>query len=99
MVKINWTEKASDNLKEIFDYISMDSKYYAGKHVKILKSKVHILKEFPKAGRIIPEKNDENFREIIYGNYRIMYKIVSPKRVDILLVFHSKRDFQSEDLK
>ncbi|MDQ3021191.1 MAG: type II toxin-antitoxin system RelE/ParE family toxin [Bacteroidota bacterium] len=45
----------------------------------------------PKAGRIVPELSDEKIRELIKGNYRIIYRIVNKKKVDIITVHHSKR--------
>ena len=45
----------------------------------------------PKVGRIVPEKNDENIRELIEGNYRIIYEIRGEDRIEVLLVHHSSR--------
>ena len=56
-------------------------------------------KQFPLIGRVIPEIGNENFREIIYGNYRIMYKLVTKERIDLLTIFHSSRNFKSDKLK
>lgn len=44
-------------------------------------------------GRIVPEINIENYREIIYGNYRIIYEY-NDKVVNILTVHHSARDLR-----
>ena len=38
------------------------------------------------------EIKNENFREIIEGNYRIIYKVISSERIDIITVHHSARD-------
>jgi toxin ParE1/3/4 len=35
-------------------------------------------------------------RELLLGNYRIIYRIVSDFRVDILTVYHSKRILDKE---
>ena len=77
MVQINWTLLAKSDLKNIFDYIAFDSKYYAKKTILEIRDETQILKKFPQIGRVIPEIGNEHFREIIYGNYRIMYKLVS----------------------
>ena len=47
---------------------------------------VERLERFPESGRIVPEKNDPKVREIILGNYRIVYR----RRVDVaeLLTIH-----------
>jgi toxin ParE1/3/4 len=97
MVQINWTEQAVFDLKDIKFYISKDSKYYAQKTIAHIRFRTQILKTFPKSGRIIPEIEVENYRELIEGNYRILYKIVNETRIDILSIFHSARSLKSED--
>jgi len=92
MVQINWTIQAVNDLKNIADYISKDSKRYAKHQVSKLKNRTNILKKHLHFGRVVPEFNNENIREIIEGSYRIVYKIVSNKRIDILTVHHSSRD-------
>ena len=91
MVRVNWTTESVENLKNIFEYISKDSKYYAKIHIQNIKSKVNLLKENPRLGRIVPEIRDENVREIIFENYRIIYWIVNIDRSDILTIYHSAR--------
>jgi len=34
----------------------------------------------------------QNIRELIEGNYRIIYLIINDERIDILTVHHSARD-------
>lgn len=36
MGKIKWTEKASNHLQTIYDYIAKDSKIYAGRFIRSL---------------------------------------------------------------
>ena len=86
MVQINWTYQAKEDLKNIADYISYDSKYYAKLQVIKLRNRTKILKEQVYIGRIVPEINHKNIRELIEGNYRIVYKIVSKRQVDILTI-------------
>lgn len=51
----------------------------------------------PKSGRVVPEIGDEQFRELIYGNYRILYRI-EKKQVSILTVRHGKQILPIEDM-
>ncbi len=97
MVQIKWTEQAVFDLKDIKFYISKDSKFYAQKTIANIRFRTQILKTFPECGRIIPEIFDANYRELIEGNYRIMYKIVSEYRIDILTIFHSARNLNIDD--
>jgi toxin ParE1/3/4 len=91
--------QARDDLRNIADYISNDSKRYARLQVVRLKNKTHLLKSHVRLCRIVPEINIENIRELIEGNYRIIYKIVSETQVDILTVHHSARDLTKREIK
>ncbi len=56
MVKIVWSKTALLDLKNIFDYIAKDSKYYAVRFVDRIIVSVDQLENFPYSGRIVPEK-------------------------------------------
>lgn len=98
MVQIRWSTLSVGDLKEIFEYISRDSKRYATIQLVRLRAKAKILKDYPLAGKIVEEYADERFRELIEGNYRIIYKIVSSTQVDIITVHHSSRDLSKRKL-
>ncbi len=89
MVLINWTEQAVNDLKNIFDYISNDSKQYAVQHISRIRSKCSILRNNPLVGRVVPEFENKNLRELIFGNYRIIYKVVDINIIDIVTAFHA----------
>jgi toxin ParE1/3/4 len=94
MVKLIWTDQAINDLGDIGDYIAENSEKYAKLTVNKLFERTDILKNFPQAGRVVPEKNEENVRELIEGNYRIIYEIVSADQINILTVYHSARDLK-----
>ena len=91
MVKIVWTELSRNDLKEIFDYIAEDSKRYASITVNKIYNRAQDIVDNPYIGRIVPEFNIKTIREVIMGNYRIVYRIISEYQVDILRVYHSAR--------
>ena len=98
MVQINWTYQAKDDLKNIADYISNDSKHYAKLHITKLKVRTQVLKTHVHIGRIVPEINKVNVRELIEGNFRIVYKVVSKNQIDVLTIHHSSRDMNSRKI-
>ena len=98
MVQINWTYQAKNDLKSISDYISKDSKRYAKLQVSRLKNRTEILKNHIHIGRIVPEFNKIDIRELIEGSYRIVYKIVSKHQIDILTIHHSSRNMDKREL-
>ena len=95
MVQINWTDQAKQDLKSISDYISIDSVKYAKLQIVRLRSKTKILKNHLRAGRMVPEYEDESIRELIEGRYRTVSRLVSDSRIDILTVHHSSKDFSN----
>ena len=99
MVQINWTFQARDDLKNIAEYISLDSVKYAKLQIARIKIRTQVLKNQIRSGKIIPEINDPEIRELIEGNYRIIYKIKSDYDVSILAVHHSSRNLNKRKEK
>lgn len=91
MVEVNWTKQSLEDIESIADYIAKDSKRYAEIQVEELFNSVTKLEHLPKSGRIVPEVNDENLRELSVGFYRVIYRIKTTKHIDILTVYHSMR--------
>ena len=95
MVKVIWTDSAIQDLHDIGKYISNDSPKYAKLTVSSLIDATSILINHPKAGKMVPEFDLQSFRELIWGSYRIVYKIVDYERIDILTVHHSARSIRN----
>jgi len=77
-------------LNEIIDYIAQDSLEYALSFYEQVREKVENLILFPKMGRIVPELDEPNIRELFLRNYRIIYRI-SEKKIQIVRLFHGSR--------
>ena len=90
MAEITWTSSALTDLTEIGEYIATDSPKYAELTVSKLYHKVEILVTHPRVGRMVPEMEQENLRELIEGNYRIIYEIINDN-IFILTLHHSSR--------
>lgn len=90
MAQIIWTKKSLKDLRAINNYISLDSEFYAARFISKLIYRVEQLIEFPESGRIVPEKNDQEIREVIEGNYRIFYRL-RKERVTVLRIHNSAR--------
>jgi plasmid stabilization system protein ParE len=90
--KIIWSEQARDDLQSIVLFIARDNPSVAESFGCSLMSKVDALAQFPQLGRIVPEEQDENVREIIFRPYRIIYKVLAEKQiVAIARVWHGAR--------
>lgn len=91
MVQIIWTDAALQDLSDIGDYISKDSVYYAELTVVRLFESVDILENLPFAGVKVPTLGNESIRQIVRGDYRILYQIINESRIDILTVHNCAR--------
>ena len=74
------------------DYIARDSKYYAQKVSQDIVDKSEKLNLFTEIGRIVPETDDPNVREIFIYSYHLIYEVL-PNSVQVLALIHGKRDF------
>ena len=89
-MKIVWSPLAIDRALEIAEYISFDNPTAANNWIDNIFDKVLILKSSPKLGRTVPEINRKEIREIIFGNYRIIYRI-ERVNISILTIRHTKQ--------
>ena len=91
MVQLNWTERAKEDLRNIAEFISRDSVYYAEKQLIKLYQSAAVLYEHPEIGRPVPEYEMPNLRQLLVSQYRLIYFIVNDSRIDIVTVHHSAR--------
>ena len=97
MAEIRWTAQAADDLDSIALFIAKDSAHYASLFVMDVLDAVQKLKDFPQSGRMVPEAEDPVIREVILGNYRIVYR-TNQELVEILTVYHGARLLNPRDL-
>jgi toxin ParE1/3/4 len=90
---IIWTLPAKYDLRDIHEYISKESTFYAHKVIDTIIESVDPLIEFPKMGKIVPEINEPNIREILVYSYRVIYEIVG-EEIQVTTVIHARRDFE-----
>jgi toxin ParE1/3/4 len=82
--------QSRDDLREIRKFIARDSPITATNFVRRLRTSVERLRTFPESGQIVREAGSSKIREIIFGQYRIIYEWGS-NRIEILAVFHGAR--------
>ena len=72
-----WAATAQSDLKQIIDYISVDSPTNVLQILKKIRKKASSLYTLPDRGRIVPELRDQSvhiYREIIVPPWRIIYR-------------------------
>lgn len=63
MVKIRWLREAQNDLKEIFEYISPDSRRYAKLQIERIQKRTESLKNQPRLGKVVQEMEDPQIRD------------------------------------
>ena len=96
-MKIVWSPLAVDRASEIAEYIAQDKPSAADKWINAVFLKVEKLASLPEIGRVVPEIKNDQFRELIYGNYRIIYRI-EKKQISILTIRHGKQILPIADI-
>ncbi len=90
-MRIVWTKKAEKHLTQIYNYIALDSPFYATRSIERIVEKAESVSEFPNKGRIVPEYQNDNIREVFLHPYRIIYHI-RDRQILIISVLHQARD-------
>ena len=97
-VKTLWTENAIQDLLVIKDFISQDSPNDAEEWILKLYNAGEEIMDFPHRGRIVPEFNKEDLRELLISNYRLVYRVKNSV-IEIITVFEGHRQLNKKDLK
>jgi len=73
--RVTWTPQGLDDLESIGEFINLDNPLAAEAYTEKIMKKAETLKNFPHRGRIVPEFDQMDIREVFQGNYRIIYRI------------------------
>ena len=97
-MRIIWAPIALDRAEEAARYIARDRPAAAAKWIDGLFDAVSDLKTFPQKGRVVPEVRRTEVREVLYGQYRVIYRL-EENRLFILTVRHQRRHFSESVLR
>lgn len=89
-MKLKWSETASRDLLSIRRYIAEDNPTAANSWIVRLRTRARNVVHAPLAGRKVPEFSRDDVREVIEGNYRIVYQ-VDNDHISVLTVFEAHR--------
>ena len=97
-MKIIWAPLAVDRVSEIAGYIAQDNPVAAESWIRAVFEKVAELNRFPESGRNVPETDNGTIRELMYGNYRMIYRL-EEKKISALTVRHGKQILPVDEIK
>lgn len=87
-VKLNWTEDARAELRDLYTKIAHYDRAAAKRLVLKLRELARGIQDHPEIGRMVPEYEVPNVRERIFGNYRLIYQL-SHCGAEIIAIWHS----------
>ncbi len=85
---VRWTKTAIAQITSVYEYIAQHSPRYAQRMVDRITARSIQLATFPKSGSTLPEFESEGIRQVIEGNYRLVYRIIG-NEVRVLAVVHA----------
>lgn len=91
---VRWTGAAARDLEEAADFIARDSPFYAAALVREARSAALSLRSLGERGRVVPEAQSPEIREIFIKSYRLIYRL-SPETVTVLAFVHGAREIGS----
>lgn len=90
--RLSWSPTARQDLRDLLAYIAEDDPRAAKKFIRNVFQAVHRLRDYPKSGRVVPEFEDPNIREVIRRPCRIVYRLKhTDTLVEIARVWHAAR--------
>lgn len=96
-MKVVWTDRAKQRLREIQEYIARDAPKVAPKVVRRLVRRSRQLATLPRSGRSVPEYRRDDLRELLERPYRIIYLVLDgQQRIDVLTARHYRQLLPSE---
>jgi len=84
---------AKQSLRAIHDYIAQSSPEFARRMVDRITHRSEQIAAFPLSGRVVPEFNVGQLRELFQRPYRIIYH-VQPDKIEVVAIVHMSRRIQ-----
>lgn len=96
-LRLRWTEQAVNQLGGIAEYIGLSSPVYAEQVIARITARLQQAIDHPQSGRVVPEFNRPDVRELVEPPYRIIYRPVADT-IEVLAVVHSRRNLGGGDV-
>ena len=95
-MRVFWTDAALGQLESIRDYFAQTSPEYAQRLAARLVNRSEQIAAFPRSGRMVPEYEIDDVRQVIEGQYRIIY-LIKEDQIEILALIHTSRKGLPQD--
>ena len=91
MAEVIWAARAYEHLEEIAEYIEKDSPFQARRVVQLIVKETRRLAGNSRIGHMMPEIQEDSYRELRVFSYRILYRIEREDRIAIVGIVHARR--------
>ena len=91
---LHFTTRFLHEADEQAEYLAQYSPTRAALLIDSLFRQLELLKPHPRLGRMVPELGIDNIRELLFRQYRLIYRITSADRIDILALQTGQRPLQ-----
>ena len=98
MARIVWTPKALDDLESLLSYIAKESPVTARRFAQKIIQRIDLLAKQPFLGSYIAEDDTRTYRQIIQGNYRVLYR-TDGEMIFVVAIHHAARLLASDNLE
>jgi toxin ParE1/3/4 len=96
-VRIAWTDRVLERIRETARYIAADDPAAAVRWAEGLFDAAARLADFPESGRLAPELEDRGVCELVYGAYRVFYR-VDAESVLMLTIRHASQLIREDEI-
>ena len=87
MVKVRWSRRIIAEIHEAREYLQPFSSAFAERLTTAIFAKGILLEKQPLLGRVVPEAERPDVRELPYKKYRLIYRVVSENEI-LMLTLH-----------
>jgi addiction module RelE/StbE family toxin len=91
VAQVRWSVQATEDFNAVYRSIARTAPRAAELFAERILAAANQLEAFPLSGREVPERASRDFREVIIGNYRLIYQLTSPDELLVLTVHHGAR--------
>lgn len=97
MARIVWTMRAADEYGAAIEYVAQDAPIAAKRLAQRIMQRIRSLRRFPDSGGFLPEDDSHTYRQLIEGNYRIIYRRQKDAAI-VASIYHAARRLNPDDL-
>lgn len=88
---VEWAGRARSDLRLAVEYIHRTSPESAKAFLSQVFQTTQSLSTFSERGRVVPDLNDPEIRQVLVGRYRVLYEVHSDA-VWVMRVLHTSQD-------